>query len=398
MYFQSINTLLTEVSLIIKTAEDKKQKSGENFNIFRILGLSTYEVRTHTAFISELLNPKGCHGHNDLFLNLFVKQLARVKQKEDYFNCSGAEMKDSYISRISEDYTNGGNLDIYIANNSNQAIIIENKIYHHDEKAQLKRYHNFGKKHHATGFDLIYLTLDGRDPSPESKEDLTDKEYIKLSYKEHILKWLELCKEEVQVSEHVTLRETIMQYINLVKLLTNQSINDNMNETIADLLTKPLLIESAFAVSNNIGLTMDKLRNKFFEDIKNFNDWGLVYGQDKDKTIFDPDFRFFYYLNSWKYCAIGFCFEEKNLKEFFYGICRKDMAIEIPPDTFFKIQKQLNTLDVPERPNEYWPWCKFHDQINWNNETYIKIAKGELQESIKSEILKLFVNIKDIDM
>jgi hypothetical protein len=74
------------------------------------------------------------------------------------------------------------------------------------------------------------------------------------------------------------------------------------------------------------------------------------------------------------------------------------MAIEIPPDTFFKIQKQLNTLDVPERPNEYWPWCKFHDQINWNNETYIKIAKGELQESIKSEILKLFVNIKDIDM
>lgn len=43
---------------------------GGAFNIFEILGLSLNET-SQSAFIAELLNPKGCHGHGEVFLKLF---------------------------------------------------------------------------------------------------------------------------------------------------------------------------------------------------------------------------------------------------------------------------------------------------------------------------------------
>ena len=33
--------------------------TGENFNVFKILGVEAYEVGTHSAFLSELLSPQG---------------------------------------------------------------------------------------------------------------------------------------------------------------------------------------------------------------------------------------------------------------------------------------------------------------------------------------------------
>ena len=69
-----IKALLSGVSEIKKKYDEIAILTGENFNVFNILGLSTKEVRTHSAFIAELLNPKGSHGQGDTFLKLFVEQ------------------------------------------------------------------------------------------------------------------------------------------------------------------------------------------------------------------------------------------------------------------------------------------------------------------------------------
>jgi hypothetical protein len=55
----------------LKCHQDKASL-GFHFNIFEILNLSTNEVRTHSAFISELLDQKGRHGQGDLFLRMFL--------------------------------------------------------------------------------------------------------------------------------------------------------------------------------------------------------------------------------------------------------------------------------------------------------------------------------------
>ncbi|MBX0332941.1 PD-(D/E)XK nuclease family protein [Pontibacter sp. HSC-14F20] len=53
----------------------QKLEKQEGFNIFSVLRSHSDEVRVHSRFIAELLNPKGSHGQGTLFLNLFLNEL-----------------------------------------------------------------------------------------------------------------------------------------------------------------------------------------------------------------------------------------------------------------------------------------------------------------------------------
>ena len=56
-----------------KQVEERKRKEGDFFNVFNTIGLRTEEVRLHSAFIAELLNPKGSHGLSYHFLQTFLE-------------------------------------------------------------------------------------------------------------------------------------------------------------------------------------------------------------------------------------------------------------------------------------------------------------------------------------
>ena len=56
---KSILKNVSDIVLIEQTEQKEKWERGECFNVFRVLGLSTSEVKLHSAFIAELLNPKG---------------------------------------------------------------------------------------------------------------------------------------------------------------------------------------------------------------------------------------------------------------------------------------------------------------------------------------------------
>jgi hypothetical protein len=229
---QSILHLLNSITIIKNKYDDIAKITGENFNIFKILGLTTNEVRTHSAFLAELLNPIGNHGQGDLFLKSFLKQF------ELEFETKNAIIEiEKHTGFINEDYTQGGYIDIIISNGK-KAIIIENKIYAGDQSMQLVRYSNYSKKVYGpNNFHLLYLTLNGKDASDASKGQLTlNSDYHLISYESDILDWLELCKKE-SVSLPI-LRETILQYINLIKYLTNQSTNNKMSDEISKLLIK----------------------------------------------------------------------------------------------------------------------------------------------------------------
>jgi len=77
---------------------------------------------------------------------------------------------------------------------------------------------------------LLYLTLDGKDACEGSKGELKEHEFKRISYSFDILEWLEKCKEKAV--NHPILRETITQYIILIKYLTGQTTNNVMKEEI----------------------------------------------------------------------------------------------------------------------------------------------------------------------
>lgn len=111
-----------------KKVESERWERGESFNIFNTIGLKSEEVRLHSAFIGELLNPKGSHGASSLFLKAFLD----VMQIEDgYINyelCS-PNILERVIGTVTE--TEGGRIDIIIEDGTH-AVIIENKIYASD--------------------------------------------------------------------------------------------------------------------------------------------------------------------------------------------------------------------------------------------------------------------------
>ena len=196
----NIKEFLNRVSLIKNRCEEAAGISGENFNVFNILNLTSDEL-SHSRIIAMLLNPKGDHGMGSLFLRRFL-ETTNVE-------CIGIDFSGAVVER--EKPIEGGRPDIVITTNVKE-IIIENKIYAQDQGEQLSRYSNYNKD-----AVLLYLILDGH-PSKSAKEDT---HYHRISYKEHILKWLEICIRE---SENNTfLWGTISQYVLLVKQLTGQS-------------------------------------------------------------------------------------------------------------------------------------------------------------------------------
>jgi len=239
---ESLKQLLGQVNTIDKAYKIVKQNTGEDFNLFQILGLETAEVKTHSKFLAELLNPNGSHLQGDIFLKLFIDYLNNIrfdKDEEDPTSLENNQIElnsenakvyvEKHIGRKNDD--EGGRVDIAIEDNGKNLICIENKIYAGEQEKQMQRYANYAKKFKRS--HLFFLTLWGNDTSTNGDEIV-----YPISYKTHIIEWLELCKKEA-VNLPI-LRETIGQYINLIKKLTHQTTNKHMEKEIQELILRNL--------------------------------------------------------------------------------------------------------------------------------------------------------------
>ncbi|SDY30396.1 PDDEXK-like family protein [Hymenobacter psychrophilus] len=225
MEIQVVRKLLNQVTAINRTQEKLNLLGGAEFNVFKILGLQTNEVRTHSAFIGELLNPRGCHGLKSRFLELFLETL-RIEN----FHAELASVQvEKYAGPIDDNYLEGGRIDIHLKGQHGQFIFIENKIYAGDQRNQLARYYNYEPRAH-----LIYLTLDGNLPSDWSLGQLAPEQYNVCSYRVEISQWLEKCYKEA--AAYPTVRETIGQYLNLISSLVGNVPDNFMKEEVKRLL------------------------------------------------------------------------------------------------------------------------------------------------------------------
>ncbi len=139
---KKIDGLLKEMRPMYFISEQRKEERrsrGEAFNVFNVIGLWSEEVRLHSAFIAELLNPKGSHGMGDKFLKAFLELIDKDEEFIDSSKVS-KDMVERYVGRKTE--TEGGRIDIIVEDGTN-ALIIENKIYARDQENQLLRYHNY---------------------------------------------------------------------------------------------------------------------------------------------------------------------------------------------------------------------------------------------------------------
>lgn len=232
---ESINNFLSKLSVL-----DYKyrllEKDKEQFNIFTALHKERDEVRLHSRFISVLLSPESRHNKNDTFLRLFLKTLSIENFEIDNAKIYPTEFHKSEFNEI----------DILIINRiSKQAIIIENKIgagdSNHEDRGQLEGYFELIHKLEnipKENINVFYLTLDGHLPTSESLgkyELLENMNGRTIDYEHEIQNWLTLCLNECIFQPY--LRESIIQYINLIKQMTNDNTNIQERMEIRNLIS-----------------------------------------------------------------------------------------------------------------------------------------------------------------
>lgn len=268
MELHKIQTLLEQIGIKIKHGEEIAREKGENFYIFKILNLETRENQTHSAFLREILDPQGLHEMGTVFLNHFLSLIKTILPDQnqkikilDQINSENCKVRTEHsIGKTDLIEKTGGRLDIFIKDKGGFNIIIENKIHAGDQEAQIERY----CKHEKNNSVVFYLTLEGDEPVLKSKGSLeSGDDFFLLSYREHIINWLELCLKEA--TDKPILRETIKQYIILLKKLTNQLTNQKMEDEIKKLMIKNL--NESRKVYNLFHQVLAEIRNKFRNEI-----------------------------------------------------------------------------------------------------------------------------------
>jgi len=237
------------------------------------------------------------------------------------------------------------------------------------------------------------LTLDGKLPSEDSKGEMEEGKHFKCySYKNNIIDWLELCRKEAAV--YPIVREAITHYINLIKYLTNQTQNQNMQEELTDLLKSNL--EASFAIYDNLDEACDKISEEF--------------GKTLTTTCETLGLNCYYRVNfnknytgiwiskpEWEFFNIGIQFQSSS-KDLLYGI----IVRENPSNSSIEIREKLKALpNNATKNNSWWPWYNRFDEpfSNWDKyEAWKAILDGRMKDVMMEKVTLLLELTKDFKM
>ncbi len=373
--------LIEKIKLLNKYQKQINELSDERFNIFRICGVNHYET-THSSIITELLRNDSSHNFQNKFLEAFIETLIKENIIDETYQFSLLNVRV-----IPEFPTANGRIDIFI-NNENQCIIIENKIYAGDQFEQLKRYETFARNKYSENYLLLYLTLWGDEASEQSGKDVN---YKQISYTQTIVKWLERCI--AITARNPVIRETLIQYINHLNYLTNNTIDSKMNIEIVRLLSQEENIDALFTIGENLNNVKNHLINKVFIPQLNqvCEELNLINVSEEYDRV-NTSYSNFVILNpAWKYFKIAFEFEAKGLRNFIKGINHIDNNLR-NDKTFEILKTKFN------RNNQNWVWSDFPLYNYWGKDAMMAIENGKMANQFKTEIEKIMDITVGLDM
>lgn len=395
MTMENLKILLTEVGRIVQLdakQREEREKRGELFNIFEILKVETNETRAHSAFLAALLTPKGKHGAGDRFLRAFIDTMDCLKDFE--FDTKDAKVEIEYsIGNKNEDATEGGRIDILIESaDRNKAIIIENKIYAGDQEKQLVRYANYAKKY--SDYRLLYLNLYGDEASEYSVKDESDKtlqsgeDYFQVGYDKEIIDWLEACIAEAERLPIV--RESVIQYQNLIKKLTNQNMEQGYSEQVLNAMLDKNNIDAVAAIVAQSENWRARIIRKLMDDLQKY---AAEKGFEFQSTMLNEDGSLNYNhnqinLSKWNTTSITIENDKGNYRDLCIGVgCKR--KIDIDKQAVFG-----------NKTTESWPygWKYFDKYLNWTCEIMPDMNSGKVAEYIVGLVEEVLKKIEDLEL
>ena len=377
---------IRSVSDKIHQTEERAKTRGERFNIFSILGVNHYEL-AHSTIIAEFLNPDGSHGQGDIFLDEFLNEIfysVSCRFRKPWVMKSGAPFDISSAKVYTEYDTGNGRIDILIRNEAGQAVIIENKLYAADQPEQLKRYAEFAERQNWD-YSIVYLTLYGDEASTQSAEGI---DYVRISYSDEIIKWLQRCI--CNTVDKPFLRETFIQYSNLVKKLTHRNMETKFTEEVIK-----AMVDNAEAAA--MICSMQQKYREYVQDnillpkLKEFADEsGLQFAYDWEMN---GEKGFYFRKKEWKNAAIWFYSENRTSWSGFYITIMNEYP-DVPLTT--NRQVQLHCFDGNCSDSYPFGW-KYMEQgySEWDMDTLADIVNGKFIEYVKEQTLAVINELEE---
>lgn len=382
---KELQNLLQQVATITQKNSEILNAIGGRFNMFRICGVNHYE-NTHSAIIAELLNPKGTHSLKSELLEAFLSLIDKDFVPTD-FNPSNATVYTEYTT------TDKGRIDILIKDANKNALIIENKIYAADQYEQLKRYDQFAKKEFKA-YQIYYLTLWGSEASLQSGEGVN---YLTISYADTIIRWLDKC---IALAARLPLvRETLIQYSNHLKILTNQDMNAKNQEEIVKTLADFGNLEAVQDVFLNYPKVFDYLAKQYFNPkMEEFaHQKGLIYHYERtDEKNHGSYISFYITKEQWKEkIGIDFDFEEGS---YYYGVYNDPKKYQLSQENKTFLHQQLREKGIPVLDTDWYPFYENIESLtiaSWESD----IVKSDIFfKSCKSKIETLLEVLEEMDL
>jgi hypothetical protein len=310
--------LLTQVGQVVNNYEKSLRVTGNGFSFIQALRLESDEVRFHTRLIGYLLDPNEEHFQGDKFMKLFFEAVGIEEDPK------GFTVKiEKHVGKKDWENVEGGRIDLLISNSSKKiAFVVEVKIYAAEQEMQLQRYYNYLNRFYGNiSSKVYYLTLQG----DQSFNDKKFNKYQPISFKDHMLKWIESCR--LASIDQPVIRESLTQYIANIKRLTNQNPDKIMDNELISLVTdNESNLKAYFSLLgtqfNIRRMMVNTLASKIQKDIESTGNRFKVNFSDnlgaKDSSI---EFIFYtnpsvkislYWLSQWDVIGIGILTDKKE--------------------------------------------------------------------------------------
>ena len=191
------------------------------------------------------------------------------------------------------------------------------------------------------------------------------------------------------------IRETIRQYIYLIKKLTNQTTNNKMSEEITNTMKNS--IKESFEIVNNIEKLKNTLYCNFMSLIKDF---AQLNEMNVNETFLNVDKEYGLYLTSeyLKELKIGIIFNDSNYTDLYYGIFYID---KLEFENRKRLIEKFKELNYETNEELIWKLPKNNNWFN-NPDIWDDIAKGVESDTYKeitqgiTEIIKIEkINFED---
>ena len=359
--------------LLLAKAARLYEKHGvgrpDPFNVFSVLYKETNEVNLHSRFLYALLDYKNPGDEirenlKDFLLHVDVQG----------FELCGVEVKREWK-----------NIDILLTNANKKALVIENKINARDQDKQLWRYYNTLKEQNYLdrNIHLIYLTLDGREPTSDSIGDLDPEKITTVAYKE-LIPWLERCQKRAY--DEPELRESVIQYLRLVRKLTGTDFRGEY----MDALKKLCLQDNNLVLVHDLNdVMLEAIREAIWSEIEaELRSEGLDF---LDVEVSEDGLS--YELNEVSQIHAGAHGEDGHI---WFGVYCSEKDHKHKYD---KIKRSLESFLSGGEPDteKMYPWWRYADtNLNLKNPTRADLEMLANKEQRKKVVRKIAQGLQEL--